>query len=522
MRTNRVKQLTGGLAALFSALLNNAFKDFRWAAPEGRDEVAVTFDLSKFLADEVAEMALWGFKGHGALKPCWECSNVTDFNHLRAQRDASGLLRHLGCSNFAEFALNSDAAIYGIVEALRVQSQRPRGKTRLGEMETELGFCWIPQGVLADLTLRQRISPTEGICRDPAHILLLGLVPLEVFKLAERMEATTPYTWGDWGNYCANLGWHIPGSNSHKMKACFSERRAQSSKEAGHYKGGASDILSFYRLLALFSETVLSRFPAMASAIESFQATCDLIDARFGPMRVRMKRQSVSPPELAALVRRRQELFFRTYEDMRPVFKDHQAHHLAPQLARDGRLHNTLPTERKIRQFKTVVRHSPPGEGWEKMILQRVLLQQSHNLKTFVATAPIHLVDEGLLDRDDPLVVQLAALAPGLRRAFGSKQALVHDMPARVKDGLVCQKAPGQEKELCVAEFFLRLECGDDRDGCYVAGRPCAKLPSNQWGTRATFCRVEAAVQLYKLEWVLASCIWAPSGEQNLVALWRL
>ena len=92
----------------------------------------------------------------------------------------------------SEFVLNSDAAIFGIVEALRAQAQEPRSKTKVAKMETEHGFVWVPEGPLADLALRPRLSLTDSLCRDPAHILLLGLVPKELFLLGQRMEATTP------------------------------------------------------------------------------------------------------------------------------------------------------------------------------------------------------------------------------------------------------------------------------------------------------------------------------------------
>ena len=182
VRETQVKTVDGGLSTVFAALLK-VLVGQRFTIQ------AITFEFSvrHFVMDEMAEQACWGFKGHAALKPCWECANVTSWQWQRAEFDETRQLVHIGCSDHREFVTHTDAAIYGIVEHLRTAANR--SKTQLREAEKRYGFLWLPRGPLADLQLRSHFSVTNALRRDPAHVLLLGIMPMEIYRLATKMEA---------------------------------------------------------------------------------------------------------------------------------------------------------------------------------------------------------------------------------------------------------------------------------------------------------------------------------------------
>ena len=85
----------------------------------------------------------------------------------------------------------------------------------------------------------------------------------------------------------------IVNGSQHSRAKWFSERRIQASKDSAepkHYKGSASDVLSFHRILALFVETRLLPLAHMAEAAESFLTLSDFVAECFAAKEVGLAR----------------------------------------------------------------------------------------------------------------------------------------------------------------------------------------------------------------------------------------
>ena len=178
----------------------------------------------------------------------------------------------------------------------------------MGVEEKRHGFVWLPHGPLADRALRSNLSLTGMLCRDPAHVLLLGIAPTEIYLLAAKMEKCTPYTWDTWRAWCADHHWHVAARVGQTQRnAWFSERRVQACKDSSepkHYKGSASDVLGFHAILGLFVELKLKPLPAMALAAESFLQLSDLIGACFESRALWSTGDACTPAELDQLASR--------------------------------------------------------------------------------------------------------------------------------------------------------------------------------------------------------------------------
>ena len=154
------------------------------------------------------------------------------------------------------------------------------------------------------------------------------------------------------------------------------------------------------------------------------------------------------------------------------------------------------------------------SKGFDKTVLERCLLVQHAHLGHSLQTG-IFLEEE---QESTAMFQQLVNFAPLLQRVTASRGAHVHGLPV-CSDDVLAYRVAGQPELFYRASFFVRLQCSDHRAGCYGVGHVCDPVPSAAWGTRATLLRSTGALQLFKLEWTVASCTWSALNNGDMVVL---
>ena len=134
-------------------------------------------ELKLCVSDEAALKALMECKGASGTLPCMMCSNVVSRN---AGLSDPGLIPH--CSQSLHgVILHTDESIQSIVDHLGAQ-QPLLTKKQFGELERNLGFNYVPDGVLAG-----RAFKVSGIQFDWCHCYMVqGIFQLEAVQLSLR------------------------------------------------------------------------------------------------------------------------------------------------------------------------------------------------------------------------------------------------------------------------------------------------------------------------------------------------
>ena len=248
----------GGVAAVYRHLI----KTFRaaWAHGQqtieiaiGQETLRVSADINRTIQDEAGECEVFGYKGSAGIKCCWSCANCTDVNHERAAHDRTGLLVDVRCNDPSRFLLHTNASIFAHVETLRAHYDNT-GRAP-PQLESDFGINFLPDGILADVELREVLPPVDTTMRDPAHLLILnGRANWEIINLCMSMESKSRYRFADLNEYCTGMRWQCPQDLRIKPSAWFSKERVIASTKAKPptYKGGGSEVLASYRRGAQF------------------------------------------------------------------------------------------------------------------------------------------------------------------------------------------------------------------------------------------------------------------------------
>ena len=128
--------------------------------------------------DEAAHKYMFGIKGQAGLKCCsLKCSNCM---LGRSGLAGHGRLVSSDEPDFNKFIPQTDASVYRIVDHLtHVAATAPR---RLAATETKLGFNYLKDGLLFDISLRPYVKPSH-VSFDPSHIFLVSGVAQRELQL---------------------------------------------------------------------------------------------------------------------------------------------------------------------------------------------------------------------------------------------------------------------------------------------------------------------------------------------------
>ena len=429
-----MNQIQGGVAAVWAALLNLFFAD------QGHDlrksgislqlhggaRSNIWMQLGPAIADEPALARMYGCKGAAGLKPCLLCANVFNKRFRRdaiAARDVTGWSCLHTESDPAKFVFHTRATLQEIVARL----QAPMTKTAREELQTQLGWNLIPQGVVSSDRLLGLADPAEHACFDWMHVLFVsGGVASHTHWLV--LQGLGRHGMGlDLFRTYVN-SWHQPGRVGSKQSGdMFTPSRVNGSRTAGYLQGPASEQLSLLPILANFCRAIVD---GRRGDDEKRHAGCLLLLAELTDYLVAAARHRI--PGGAFL--RTASAFLQVFRDlfgedsMTPKF--HAILHFDKFLNRWGHVPNCWVLERKHKLSK---RYSDPltdtSRDWESSVLRSCTV---HHLEAMAESR--WTKEAALIDPHEPK----GQLNQILRNTFGSDEQLLVSRALRINEWEIC------------------------------------------------------------------------------------
>ena len=273
-RTSFIKTIAGGWSNMLRVLLRSAFlgaDSFQnGVVVHTRGPRFIFARLSNVIADEAALKLGLDCKGASGLRPCPMCKNVMLKGSEVANRDRTGYLVEITCSDMDRFDWASDRDLFDVADLLQ-SSRGTMGVGAFKQLEMSTGFNHNERGILADTELRPFLRPASSFTFDPMHCLWSnGIVSVEVHCFLQRLREQTQFSWRDIQMFC-KADWQFPSfcrAKGRCIHEVFNEVRERFSKYA--FKAGATEMLVVLPLLLHFGETWVAA--ALPREIESLRA----------------------------------------------------------------------------------------------------------------------------------------------------------------------------------------------------------------------------------------------------------
>ena len=395
-RSAVVSDIKGGMSAIFGKLL-----DVFWD-PQGFDmhhggvclklyegmPLHVFMKMDVFMADEAALHAIFSCKGSSGLKPCFLCQNI--FNaKLRPEivkQDTTGFAQVHTCVDVEKLVLHTTQTIHGI--AIRLASAAvTMSKTDFAELQTRLGWNFVPEGILMNARWRSLLWPTRHGMYDWMHVWLVhGVMNTHVGLM---MRALKPHgvTYAVLDEYTSQFHW--PKCMGLAGKDVFCQKRAKSSWDDGSLKASASESLSVLPVLACFLQGVAKK---SGNEVVQQHASSFALMAKTIEMLQNGGRRTICPDILQQSVAAHLTSFTALFgtEAMTPKF--HYCLHFVDFSRRFGFVPNCFALERKHKvpkRFANEVRNT--NCAWEASVLREV---SSHHIGALTVGGKAHFQAE--------------------------------------------------------------------------------------------------------------------------------
>ena len=306
IRQTVLKQIYGGLSSLFCTILRCFFsRDSHNLSTTGitlllhdSSTLTIFIEFGMMLADEAALHAAYQFKGASGLKNCALCSNVFNWRSARdaVAADRSGIARYHTCCEIRDLRLHSLATLTAIANRLSAAAAAGMSQRNLAELETRLGFNYVPDGIMQDNLLRPLADPSVHLIYDTMHIYYVnGVFNNHVGRLVEALK---PHgvTYATLRVYVSKWTWptHVKKAS---LTDAFEGKRAKSSWDDGVFKCTASEALSLMPVLAQFVEASVL---AMASVDARSHGACFMLLVKVLELIERSARGTTTPDMFAA------------------------------------------------------------------------------------------------------------------------------------------------------------------------------------------------------------------------------
>ena len=394
VRTDVVKDVRGGISAIIKALLGlfwNTEHDAKLGGISLRlfDQtmLRVFMQCGIFIADESALHATFCCKGSSGLKPCLLCANVFNNNTSRCivENDATGFAQGHDCTEYHKLVLHTPATIAGILRRLS-SGAAELSQRDFSELQTRLGWNYVPEGVLMDARWREVMDPSHVAMYDWMHVWLVG----GVFNIhmGLLMQHLKPHglTYAIMHEYASMFNWPAAMKGNTGVDA-LTTKRAKSSWDDCTLKAAASECLSLFPVVANYILAVRerSRSPEVVQ-----HCTCFLLLVKVLELLQSSARGVVQAALLRAAIEAHLEAFKSLYgtEAMTPKF--HSTLHFPDFLSKYGFLPNCFVLERKHKgpkRYGNEIRNT--SGGWEASVLREVTNQHI----TFFSDMPQNFFD---------------------------------------------------------------------------------------------------------------------------------
>ena len=320
-------------------------------------------DIGIVIADAEALHAIYGCKGTSGLKPCLCCINVYNHNTPRrvVEADRSGMSVYHSCSDTGKLKFTTPAILLSIIQKLASARQSDRA-----ELETNLGWKFMPRGVMFNPVARQRMCPSTKVTFDWAHVFFVngvfnshaGLVLHKLRALRVNMDVFVQYV--------RSFRWPHAVSSSISPKDALSANRFKNSLAAKSLKATASEGLSLIPVMAMFFQHL-----ALSHHDDEVRrhAACFVMLALVVSMIIRSGRGLTNHVVLQHRVETYLKEFVQLYGYAAATPKFHMLLHFAFYV----RILNCLVHERKHKSVKRYANiHYNTRGDWDRSVLREV------------------------------------------------------------------------------------------------------------------------------------------------------
>jgi hypothetical protein len=362
LRSSLVEDLDGDMSEFMKIVMNSFYDGASNLCTGGimMGGIMYTASLDILVGDEKSIKVCWACKGSGGNLICLLCRNVVHLKGAAALAPAGGCF----CVDASEsdpekFVIHTDESVAELMAELS-RAYVTMKKTPFGKFCTDVGFNYVPDGVLMCPTVQPR--PVYMTMWDWMHVYMVkGILNQELGLLVSKLHFSNLNL--DYRNlhaYLQRFQWPVR-VRSVTGKHIFETRDTLG--DTSDAKGDASELRSVYKVVQMFFNRpdVLGACEAdptdgnddLAASIACYNSLCAVIDYL-----VRIsEREAVDPCDLqdAIISHMRHKVNVYGEESIRP--KQHHSMHLPEQLARHKILLSCWVHERKHKEIKKYERN---------------------------------------------------------------------------------------------------------------------------------------------------------------------
>jgi hypothetical protein len=287
------------------------------------------------------------------------------------------------CCDVASFKSWSADELWTVVDTIGAASERVAAGTmtraRYHDLEMATGINYNPDGLLADLTLRPLLRPTDILTWDWVHSMLQdGTLTVE---LELMLQATAPLgvTRESIHEFLKDESWVFPSwakTKSKQLHRVFDDHRV--GEDPDKVKCSCAELLGLYGLLRLFFELRTGGVEEVRPALQSFLHCCEILD-----LLMQAKRCLANVDDVARVLDRALSEHLRLHIAAHGTGYVKPKHHwmadVSSQLRRDKCVLDAFIIERRHLAVKRVAEHVKNTSCYERSVLSSLVVADFAN-----------------------------------------------------------------------------------------------------------------------------------------------
>ena len=366
-----------------------------------RGELELLFaKVGVIVADEPALKDMLYCKGHGGIKPCVRCLNVTLSRFDLAPRSEHAV--DFTCIDMSLVKLHTNATVKGIMGRLeRAQAEVDAGTMRVKDFrikEMMYGFNHSPYNVL-----HGNHVTVDMIMYDWMHVYVCSGIGDSEFGalMKDFARIKAPVTYNEIGDYVR--AWRMPKALPNVAKL-FSPSAISKNLDKSGFGCTASQFLTLVPVLYKYFSIVATGYGILQAKVLSIIALFEVISLLTITSEPPQGRSRVSADDLERAIIKHLRLHQDAYGHTLWVPKHHYAFHLGHIYREHGTLISCFVHERKHRVVKRYMYARDNTRSYELCSLEDVVVFQLEELRSK------QLLKTGMVTASRPTASMLAAI----------------------------------------------------------------------------------------------------------------
>ena len=283
-RSEIVNQLDGNIGQriklLLHSMFNNPYANPAYGVPLqcGGTRKRLFLQLQMFLQDGGAMKYTFSVRGDGASGFCPMCKNLFVLKAaVCSEEDDEDCSMMRKTIKHSELDLCTDSELFQAWDRLADR----RGNVSAGDWklwQQATGMTFTAHGLLEDKSLRHMVKPLKQWCHDYMHGMCSnGVMNSLIFLVFQSISQNGLNVWNIMFSWLQL--WTFPQATRHsKVHQLFTNKRVESHKKARKLKAQASDILSLYKMIAFYLQTVCMKAGLCIKQCHAYLCMCTVLD----------------------------------------------------------------------------------------------------------------------------------------------------------------------------------------------------------------------------------------------------